>query len=187
VEAVRVREMKAEIKAAERDVEAARDKYTQACARALRPQDAAEVARPLTSYLHAVQFGQREADPREEARLRRELVEEMTSHGFVFKPRDTRHPTAGFEIHDPSLEPAERAAEAELRAAERELARVTAEHAEAIERADEAQAIKEFRERIASDDPEKVAAAFEAVDAYKRRAANPSGAMTTADLGAAVR
>jgi hypothetical protein len=178
--------MRAEIRAAERAVEAARGSYTQARARANRPLDAAEVARPLTSYHRDVLFRQRNPDPQVEARLNRELLEEIMGRGLILKPRDMVHPAAGFEIHDPSLAPAEDAAEAELRAAEDELRRVKAEHAEAIEQAEAAEAVREFRESLTSSDPVVVAAAFDRVRRYEKPH-EPPPALRTDDLGAAVR
>lgn len=180
---MRVRERTAELRRLENEVADLRAAWQAARERAARPWEPAEVARPLCSYFADVAYARRKADPQEEARLVTELMEAIRAQDLVLMPLDFRNPASGFRLHDPKLDAAVRETEAALDDAKTRLAAAHAEHDAALEADQRKRAVAEFRESLISDDPEKVAAAFEAVRAYDRPKPRDD-AMTTADLEA---
>ena len=184
---MRVRERRAELRRLETEVAELIAARNAARERAARPWETAEVGRPLCSYFADVAYGRRrQADPQEEARLVKELLDAIREQELVLMPVDYRNPVSGFRLHDPKLDNAVRDTEAELRDAQARLAAAHAEHDAALEADERKRAVAEFRESLVSNDPEKVAAAFEAVRAYDRPKPRED-AMTTADLAGSVR
>jgi len=178
---MRTRERRAELRRLESEAAELSATWKSARAAAARPWETAEVGRPLCAYFADVAYTRRKADPQEEARLVEELMNAIRSQGIVLMPVDFRNPASGFHLHDPALDAAVRDTEAKLHATKARLAVAHAEHDAALEDDERRRAVQDFRESLVSDDPEKVAAAFEAVRAYDRPKPRDD-AMTTADL-----
>jgi len=178
---VRTRERRAELHRLEAEVAELSAAWTAAREAAARPWETAEVGRALCTYFADVTYRRCQADPQEEARLVEELMNAIRSRGLVLMPVDFRNPASGFHLHDPKLDAAVHDTEAALHDTKARLAVAHAEHDATLEDEERRRAVQDFRESLVSDDPEKVAAAFEAVRRFERPDVRED-AMTTADL-----
>ena len=178
---MRTRERRAELRRLEAEAAELSAAWKAAREAAARPWETAEAGRELCDYFADVAYTRRLADPQEEARLVEELMNAIRSQGIVLMPVDFRNPASGFHLHDPALDAAVRDTEAKLHATKARLATAHAAHDAALEDDERKRAVHEFRESLTSDDPEKVAAAFEAVRRFERPEVRED-AMTTADL-----
>ena len=199
---MRVREMKSELRRLEAEVAEAKAKWVAAHAAATRVPETPEVGRLLTDLFGRIMFhrpGDGAAPSRvgkdlfgplsaptdahvdEAIRVTRQVCERIIAGELVLAPINHRAPAAGFRLYDPALIRAVDESLAKSRAANERLAAAHAEYDAALEADERKRAVAEFRESLVSSDPERVAAAFDAVRGYERPQERRD-AMSTADL-----
>jgi hypothetical protein len=177
---VRTRERVAELRRLEALVKERRADWQAARHAAARPWQTADLAKPLCDYYANVAYRRRTADLEEEARLVKELMEEVVSRGLVLSPVDFRSPAAGFKLVDPGLDRAVDEAHTALREATEQLEAAYTEHSADIVEADKRAAVKTYRDAIAGGDPAAIVRAHRALEQFAAEPQQePDGVMTT--------
>src|SRR4051812_15224447 len=178
---MRTRERVAELRRLEEAVKERRADWVAAREAASKPWETAELAKPLCDYYADVTYARREADPQEEARLVKELMEQVVARGLVLHPVNFRAPAAGFKLIDPNLDRAVIDTQAAVRAATDELNAAYEEHAPDIIDAEKKAAVKTYREAISGGDPAAIVKAHRELERLAAPATpeEPEGVMTT--------